>query len=47
MVKYNINTKYERDPETRFPYINPSPTVILERLRSFSVRPLAIHVQII
>ena len=25
MVKYNINTKHERDSETRFPYINPSP----------------------
>ena len=23
MVKYNINTKHERDSETRFPYINP------------------------
>jgi hypothetical protein len=25
MVKYNINTKHERDSETIFPYINPSP----------------------
>ena len=25
MVKYNINTKHERDSETRCPYINPSP----------------------
>ena len=25
MLKYNINTKHERDSETRFPYINPSP----------------------
>ena len=23
--QYNINTKHERDSETRFPYINPSP----------------------
>ena len=34
MVKYNINTKHERDSETRFPYINPSPLVHLVYLTS-------------
>ena len=29
MVKYNINTKHERDSETRFPYINPSPCLFV------------------
>ena len=34
MVKYNINTKHERDSETRFPYIyiNPSPLGLYELL---------------
>ena len=29
MVKYNIHTKHEKDSETRFPYINPSPSWLI------------------
>ena len=48
VVKYNINTKHERDSETRFPYFNQSPCISLkpklqQRQKAFAIR---IHTEI-